>query len=237
MNRDILAALNAGANRPLVRALDRATGAEQLIDPSTDQSPLGLAAAAAARADTSSETEIGGRIWFLEVHNPSLDLVLIGAVHIAQALAPMAMLAGYCVRVIDPRAAFATQARFAGCTVICAFPDEVLTVDTLGTRSVVVALAHDPKIDDPGLDRGPRIPAASTLGRWARGNRMQPRLERLRKANFTERSPGPHSRPRRPCHRRPQSRRNRRFYFGANDAGLALMIGFATNPCLRGGTP
>lgn len=151
MKGDILAALNAAGNRALVRAIDRATGEERLIDPSTDQSPLGLASAAAARADTSGESEIEGRAWFLEVHNPPLDLVLIGAVHIAQALAPMAILAGYGVTVIDPRAPFATQARFPGCTVICGWPDEILTPGTLGARSALVALAHDPKIDDPGL--------------------------------------------------------------------------------------
>ena len=147
MKPEILAALNAAPNRPLVRAIGRTTGGERLVDPST----AGLASAAAARADTSSETDIEGRTWFLEVHNPPLQLVLIGAVHIAQSLAPMAMLAGYGVTVIDPRAPFATQARFPDCKVICGWPDEALTPGALGTRSALVALAHDPKIDDPGL--------------------------------------------------------------------------------------
>jgi len=178
---EILSALNKAAGRPLVRALDRATGEERLIDPSTDQSPLGLAAAAAARADTSAESEIEGRTWFLEVHNPPLDLVLIGAVHIAQALAPMAMLAGYGVRVIDPRAAFATEARFPGCRVICAFPDEVLTADSLGTRSALVALAHDPKIDDPGLAAALAAPCFYVGALGSRKSHAA-RLERLRKS-------------------------------------------------------
>lgn len=181
MKPEILSALNKAAGRPLVRALDRATGEERLIDPSTDQSPLGLAAAAAARADTSAESEIEGRTWFLEVHNPPLDLVLIGAVHIAQALAPMAMLAGYGVRVIDPRAAFATEARFPGCRVICAFPDEVLTADSLGTRSALVALAHDPKIDDPGLAAALAAPCFYVGALGSRKSHAA-RLERLRKS-------------------------------------------------------
>jgi len=187
VKQDILAALNAAGNRPLVRAIDRATGAERLIDPSTDQTPLGQAAAAAARADTSGESEIGGRVWFLEVHNPPLQLVLVGAVHIAQALAPMAMLAGYGVTVIDPRAPFATQARFAGCTVICGWPDEALTPGTLGTRSALVALAHDPKIDDPGL-----IAALKSESFYvgALGSRKShaARLARLTQAGFADES-------------------------------------------------
>ncbi len=184
MKSEILAALNAAAGRPLVRAIDRANGEERLIDPSTDQSPLGLAAAAAARADASGESDIDGRLWFLEVHNPPLGLVLIGAVHIAQALAPMAILAGYGVTVIDPRAPFATEARFPGCTVICGWPDEILTAGTLGTRSGLVALAHDPKIDDPGL-----IAALNSQSFYvgALGSRKShtARIARLTAAGFT----------------------------------------------------
>ncbi|HEX3753632.1 MAG TPA: XdhC family protein [Rhizomicrobium sp.] len=184
MTPEILAALNAGAGRPLVRAVDRAEGGERLIDPSTDQSPLGRAAAAAARADTSTEAEVDGRLWFLEVHNPPLQLVLTGAVHIAQTLAPMAMLAGYAVTVIDPRAPFATPARFPGCTVTCAFPDEVLAAGSLGTRSALVALAHDPKIDDPGLIAALK---SETFYIGALGSRKShaARLDRLKNVGFT----------------------------------------------------
>ena len=117
---------------------------------------LGLAARAAARADTSGEVEIEGRSWFLEVHNPPLDLALVGAVHIAQPLAAMAGLAGFGVRVIDPRAAFATEARFPGMTLICDWPDEAFKAHPLGSRSALVVLAHDPKIDDPAL-ASPRL--------------------------------------------------------------------------------
>ena len=82
MKRDILSTLTTGPDRPMVRALARdgdAVVEERLIDPSTDHSALGLAAAAAARADRSAETEVEGRTWFLEVHNPPLELVLVGA--------------------------------------------------------------------------------------------------------------------------------------------------------------
>ena len=127
--------------------------------PFSDETPLGLAARAAARAGTSSEVEIDGRTWFLEVHNPALELILIGAVHIAQPLAQMARLTGYAVRVIDPRTAFATEARFPGVILHQAWPDEVLAGLTLGSRSAVVVLAHDPKIDDPALEAALASPA------------------------------------------------------------------------------
>jgi xanthine dehydrogenase accessory factor len=105
MKRDTLIALNAARKhgRAVVRAVDLASGGEKLIDPHTDKSALGLAAADAARADQSGSVEIDGRAWFLEVYNPPLDLVIVGAVHIAQPLSQMAALAGYGVRIIDPR--------------------------------------------------------------------------------------------------------------------------------------
>ena len=158
MKKSVLAALMEGKSRPLVRALSK-DGTERLIDPSTDDSPLGQAARAAARRDVSGEVEIEGESWFLEVHNPPLDLVLVGAVHIAQSLAQMALLAGYQVRVVDPRPAFATEARFPGVPLTHAYPDEALATEPLGPRSALVVLAHDPKIDDPGLVAALKSPA------------------------------------------------------------------------------
>jgi xanthine dehydrogenase accessory factor len=89
---------------------------------------------------------------FLQVFNPPLRLAIIGAVHIAQALAPMAALAGYHVTVIDPRRAFATDSRFPEVAMTLDWPDEALTALAPDRRTAVVALTHDPKIDDPGLD-------------------------------------------------------------------------------------
>lgn len=89
---------------------------------------------------------------FLQVFNPPLRLLIIGAVHIAQALAPMAALAGYHVTVIDPRRAFATDSRFPEVAVTLDWPDEALATLAPDRRTAVVALTHDPKIDDPGLD-------------------------------------------------------------------------------------
>lgn len=153
MKRETLKALNAARaeGRAVVRASDLATGEEKLIDPASDTSELGLAAAAAARADTSSSVEVDGRIWFLSVLNPPLDLVIVGAAHIAQPLSKMAALAGYGVRIIDPRTAFATPERFPGVAISHDWPDEALAKAPLGFRSALVALTHDPKIDDPAL--------------------------------------------------------------------------------------
>jgi xanthine dehydrogenase accessory factor len=137
--------------RAIVRATDLASGEEMLIDPAADASPLGQAAAGAARADTSGPAQIEGRSWFLSVFNPPLDLVIVGAVHIAQPLVPMAREAGYGVRIVDPRSAFATPARFPGVAISHDWPDEALAKAPLGPRSAIVFLSHDPKIDDPGL--------------------------------------------------------------------------------------
>ena len=109
--------------------------------------PLWPEAAAALRADRSG---FAGD-WFLGVHNPPLRMAIVGAVHIAQALAPMARLAGYDVAVIDPRGAFASEARFPGVRLLDGWPDEALAAFGLDARTAVVTLTHDPKLDDPAI--------------------------------------------------------------------------------------
>jgi xanthine dehydrogenase accessory factor len=88
---------------------------------------------------------------FLNVHLPAPRLVLIGAVHISQALAPMAALAGYPVEIIDPRTAFATEARFGGVELHAEWPEVSLAQRPLDAYTALVALTHDPKIDDDAL--------------------------------------------------------------------------------------
>jgi xanthine dehydrogenase accessory factor len=92
-----------------------------------------------------------GREQFVNIYNPPLKLIVIGAVHLAQALIPMARAAGYDVVVIDPRGAFATAARFPEVELHAEWPDEVLAAMPLDERTALVALTHDPKIDDPAL--------------------------------------------------------------------------------------
>ena len=137
--------------RAIVRAIDLSSGEERLLDPRSDSSALGTAAGQAARADQSGPIDVEGATWFLSVYNPPLDLVIVGAVHIAQPLSVMAKLAGYKVRVIDPRTAFATAERFPDVTISHDWPDEALAKVPLGARSALVALTHDPKVDDPAL--------------------------------------------------------------------------------------
>ena len=183
MKRALLEKLAQGGPKAWVRALDLAHHEERLIDPSTDESALGRAARAAARADASGETEVEGRTWFLEVHNPPLELVAVGAVHIAQPLAAMAAMAGYVARVIDPRTAFATEARFPGVKLVHAWPDQALRDQPLGPRSALVVLAHDPKIDDPALETALRSDCFY-VGALGSKKTHAARLERLQARGF-----------------------------------------------------
>jgi xanthine dehydrogenase accessory factor len=89
---------------------------------------------------------------FIQVFNPALRLIVVGAVHIAQTLVPLASLTGYDVTVVDPRRAFASDSRFPGVNVRTDWPDEALEELAPDARSAVVTLTHDPKLDDPALD-------------------------------------------------------------------------------------
>ena len=187
MKRETLFALNAArrAGHAVVRASDVRTGEEKLIDPAKDISPLGIAAAQAARADQSGPVEIEGRSWFLAVYNPPLDLVIVGAVHITQALAQMAALAGFGVRVVDPRTAFATAERFPHVALSHEWPDELLEKRPLGPRSALVALTHDPKLDDPALTAALRSPAFY-IGALGSKKTHAARLVRLKAHGFSD---------------------------------------------------
>jgi len=88
---------------------------------------------------------------FLRSYARAPRLIVVGAAHISQFLAPMATLAGFEVIVIDPRRAFASAERFAGVTLLDAWPDEALEQLKLDATSAVVTLTHDPKLDDPAL--------------------------------------------------------------------------------------
>jgi xanthine dehydrogenase accessory factor len=101
------------------------------------------------RIDRSGIEEDGQT--FVCIHNPPLRLAIIGAVHIAQYLAPMARACGYAPVIIDPRPAFAAQERFPNETLVDAWPDTALQVLDMDTRMAVVTLSHDPKLDDPAI--------------------------------------------------------------------------------------
>ncbi len=112
-----------------------------------------LAAARRAMAIGRSETvELDGQRVFLNVYVPPARLIIVGAVHIAQSLAPMASLMDFDVTVIDPRRAFATDSRFPGVKVMQDWADEAFEKIGLDASTAVVTLTHDPKLDDPALE-------------------------------------------------------------------------------------
>jgi xanthine dehydrogenase accessory factor len=89
---------------------------------------------------------------FVAIHNPPLRLIIVGAVHIAQALVPMARIAGYDPVLVDPRDSFASETRFPGESLRHDWPDEGLRAIGLDARTALVLLTHDPKLDDPALE-------------------------------------------------------------------------------------
>ena len=92
-------------------------------------------------------------VTFVGIHNPPLRMVVVGAVHIAQSLVRMARMAGYDPYIIDPREAFGSEARFPGERILTDWPDEAVDQIGLDTRTALVLLTHDPKLDDPALKR------------------------------------------------------------------------------------
>lgn len=138
------------AKRPAVLATRLHDGHESVIDP---EGPSELAAAArdALQADSSDTVEHDGEEWFLQIFNPPLRMLIIGGVHIAQHLNTMARQAGYDVTVIDPRAAFASAKRFPDTALNHQWPDAAMDRLAPDHRTAVVALTHDPKIDDPAI--------------------------------------------------------------------------------------
>ena len=101
------------------------------------------------RSDKSG-IEDDGRT-FVGIHNPPLRMIIVGAVHIAQHLVPMAHACGYAPTIIDPRGAFGSEDRFPGEIILDDWPDEALAALQPDTRTAVVTLTHDPKLDDPAI--------------------------------------------------------------------------------------
>ena len=134
------------------------------------------------RMDRSGVEEDGDT--FVAIHNPPLRLVIVGAVHIAQALVPMAQVAGFDAVVIDPREAFGSQARFPDAQVINDWPDAAMDTVGVDTRSAVVLLTHDPKLDDPALHIALRSDAFY-IGALGSKRTHASRVARLEEAGFT----------------------------------------------------
>jgi xanthine dehydrogenase accessory factor len=175
--------LAARANRQAVALItDLASGAQRIVprgDAAND--PLAEKLDEAFRFDQSGSHE--GQ--FINIHNPPLRLVIIGAVHIAQSVIPIAQQLGYDVTVIDPRGAFATGARFPGIQLHAEWPDEVIPRIGLDPRTALIALTHDPKIDDPSLDLALRS-EAFYIGALGSKKTQGSRAQRLKDAGFPD---------------------------------------------------
>ena len=145
------------AGQTTVLVTDLKTGAQMLLGGGIAQGDLTLGneeRAAINRAvidDRSQTIDSPQGTLFVEVWSPPLRLIVVGAVHIAQTLARMAVETGYDVTIIDPRSAFASEERFPGVTLATDWPDEVLPALKPDKRTAIVTLTHDPKIDDPAL--------------------------------------------------------------------------------------
>ena len=154
MRLDLLKQLNEAraARRPAVLVTDVASGQQRLVAGSElVDDPLAEALESALRAGKSGMVEVGGRSYFLTVQAPPVRLVVIGAVHISQALAPMAKLAGFDMTIVDPRTAFASPERFPDVRVIAEWPDVAVPPMQLDRYTAMALFTHDPKIDDPAL--------------------------------------------------------------------------------------
>jgi len=136
---DLVAA--RAARRPVAYITDTDHGKSRLAGP--DESHLAERFAKDHSGMEGSE--------YIAIHNPPLRMIVVGAVHIAQALLPMARMAGYDPILVDPRPAFGSEARFEGQKIIEDWPDEALAAIGLDTRTAVVTLTHDPKLDDPAI--------------------------------------------------------------------------------------
>ncbi|TCT04648.1 XdhC family protein [Aquabacter spiritensis] len=157
MRLDLLSRLMAerAARRPAILVTQLATGAQRLVTPETlAADPLSADLRKALRTGKSGAVGEDADRAFLTVEVPPPRLAVIGAVHISQALAPLARVAGYDMVIIDPRTAFATAERFPDVRVIAEWPDQALPEVGLDPFTALIALTHDPKIDEPALEAG-----------------------------------------------------------------------------------
>jgi xanthine dehydrogenase accessory factor len=184
-----LAAQREGRAAALVTELG--SGAQAFFEAGRAEGDLSLAGetlrevALAVAEDRSQTVRRGESALFVEVFNPPLRLLVVGAAHIAQPLTRMAALAGYAVTVVDPRSAFATEERFPGVTLSTEWPDEAFEKLRPDRRTAVVTLTHDPKIDDPALVSALRS-EAFYIGALGSRKTHAARMGRLREEGFSD---------------------------------------------------
>ena len=147
------------AQRPVVLLTRLSDGEQHLWPQEALPGVLADAAREALGSEKAANVTLDGEAWFVHPHNPPLRVIVVGAVHIAQAMAPMAAPLGFQMVVVDPRRAFATAERLPGVTLSTDWPDEAMAALRPDARTAVVTLTHDPKLDDPALDAALRSEA------------------------------------------------------------------------------
>jgi xanthine dehydrogenase accessory factor len=193
MQASTLAALQQArsARKPIVLATRLSDAAETLIYPDRVEGAQAgdatlVAAARRSLGTGKSETlDVGGEKIFLNVYVPPPRLIIVGAVHIAQTLAPMATMLEFDVTVVDPRGAWATSQRFPGVKVIKEWADEAFQEMGLDVSTAVVTLTHDPKLDDPALESALKSDAFY-IGALGSRKTHAKRKERLALVGITE---------------------------------------------------
>ncbi|MEQ8357602.1 MAG: XdhC family protein [Kiloniellaceae bacterium] len=192
MRRDILDRLQAARaeKRPAALVTNLTDGGQILRIEGDSLGGLTLTPAQRAAVTEAVASDRSGPLQdhpelFVHVYNPPLRLLIVGGVHISQALVPMAQLAGYEVIVIDPRKAWANEERFPSVCLIDDWPDEAMAALAPDHRSAVVLLTHDPKLDDPALGVALRSPAFYVGALGSRKTHAK-RLERLREQGLGE---------------------------------------------------
>ena len=154
----LLTRLSDGTQQLLVETQSEPSSL-QALDGGVLDPRLHEAAWQAASHGRSGSVTIENAAWFVHVHAPRPRLILVGAVHVAQALAPLASAVGMSVTVIDPRGGFATPERFPGLELIDLWPDEAMARLRPDRHSAIVTLSHEARLDDPALDAALSGPA------------------------------------------------------------------------------
>jgi xanthine dehydrogenase accessory factor len=188
MRLSLLSDLNAerAARRAAVLATNVASGEQRLVrEAEVDADPLAQELQDSLRQGKSGIVERDGRQFFLTVQTPPVRMVVIGAVHISQALAPMAKGLDLDVTIIDPRTAFATPERFPDAPLLAEWPDTVLPEIGIDRYTAVIALTHDPKIDDPALKAALRS-ECFYIGALGSRKTHERRVQRLTASGFSE---------------------------------------------------
>jgi xanthine dehydrogenase accessory factor len=188
MRLSLLSDLNAerAARRAAVLVTEVASGDQRLVrEAEIGRDPLAQDLQDSLRRGKSGLVEQDGRQFFLTVQAPPVRVVVIGAVHISQALAPMARGLDLDVTIIDPRTAFATPERFPDVPVVAEWPDAVLPGIGIDRYTAVLALTHDPKIDDPALAAALRSDCIY-IGALGSRKTHERRIQRLSASGFAE---------------------------------------------------